>query len=147
MCNTCLSCNAPPTLTATLALPSPQVSASRKGLRNQLKSLLFRKGGPLAGLDEAPPVPNAPPPGTYPHTTIEAQMRQLSDLCMMLGDYETASSTLRMLASDFKADKAFRHQGGVSEALAAAAVLTGAPPAEVIAHYKEAFYRYSQASS
>ena len=62
----------------------------------------------------------------------------------MLGDYETASATLRLLASDTKADRAYKAYAGVQEALGAAAVLAGAPPAEAAASYKEAFYRYSQ---
>ena len=71
-------------------------------------------------------------------------MRQLSDLALMLGDYDTASATLRLLGSDTKADRAFKAYAGVQEALGAAAVLSGAPPSEVLASYKEALYRYLQ---
>lgn len=71
-------------------------------------------------------------------------MRQLSDLALMLGDYETAASTLRLLASDTKSDRAYKAYAGVQEALGAAAVLSGAPPSEASAGYKEAVYRYSQ---
>lgn len=62
----------------------------------------------------------------------------------MLGDYETAASTLRLLASDTKADRAYKAYAGVQEALGAAAVLSGAPPSEAAAGYKEAVYRYAQ---
>jgi hypothetical protein len=71
-------------------------------------------------------------------------MRQLSDLALMLGDYETASSTLRLLASDTKADRAYKAYAGVQEALGAAAVMMGAPPPDAIASYKEALHRYAQ---
>lgn len=71
-------------------------------------------------------------------------MRQLSDLALALGDYDTASSTLRLLASDTRADRAYKAYAGVQEALGAAAVLAGAPPSEAAACYKEALHRYLQ---
>ena len=71
-------------------------------------------------------------------------MRQLSDLALLLGDYETASSTLRLLASDTKADRAYKAYAGVQEALGASAVMAGAPPSEALASYKEAINRYLQ---
>lgn len=71
-------------------------------------------------------------------------MRQLSDLALALGDYDTAASTLRLLASDTRADRAYKAYAGVQEALGAAAVLAGAPPSEAAACYKEALHRYSQ---
>lgn len=69
-------------------------------------------------------------------------MRQLSDLALALGDYDTAASTLRLLASDTRADRAYK--AGVQETLGAAAVLAGAPPSEAAACYREALHRYSQ---
>ncbi len=67
-------------------------------------------------------------------------MRQLSDLALALGDYDTAASTLRLLASDTRADRAYKAYAGVQEALGAAAVLAGAPPSEAAACYKEALH-------
>lgn len=40
-------------------------------------------------------------------------MRALSDLALMLRDTETAIGTLRLLASDFKQDKAWKHYAAV----------------------------------
>ena len=40
-------------------------------------------------------------------------MRALSDLALMLRDSETALGTLRLLASDFKQDKAWKHYAAV----------------------------------
>eukprot|EP00887_Chlorella_sp_A99_P001561 scaffold8.g1561.t1 len=161
-----------PHMEARIRSLSQHVASTRKGLRNQLRSLLWRKGsggfsaaaamGSLGSLLDAPQAaqPATPPTAaaadagaaagggasnvTYPHSTVEAQMRQLADLALMLGDTETATGTLRLLASDFKGDKAYRHYAGVQEALGAAAVLAGAPPADAAAHWKEALYRYQQ---
>lgn len=152
---------------------SQQVAATRKGLRNQLRSLLWRKGSGTFGAAATsavgsllePPSPGpqgqqpaagaatgaaagsggaAAVPGTaYPYTSVEAQMRQLADLALMLGDCETATSTLRLLASDFKGDKAYKHYAAVQEALGAAAALSGSA-GDAVAHFKEALYRYHQ---
>lgn len=71
-------------------------------------------------------------------------MRVLSDLSLMLRDYDTALSTLRLLASDFKQDKAWKHYAAVQEALGATIIMMGGSHADAAAHLKEAFYRYQQ---
>lgn len=122
-----------------------QVTANRKGLKNQLKSLLWRKS-----------VDSSSSPGTGPMSTggtaaaslapasVEAHMRQMGDLALMLGDHHTATSTLRLLAADTRADRAYKAHAGVQEALGTAAVLAGAAPSEVAACYMEALRRYLQ---
>ena len=40
-------------------------------------------------------------------------MRQLADLAFVMQDYETAQSTLKLLAGDYKTDKAWKHLAGV----------------------------------
>lgn len=122
---------------------SAQVASTRRGLRNQLRSFLWRKSSSSFGAAAvsavgslleagAPPSPQqqaqaqqqhnsgggssaaaAPAAPQYPASSVEAQMRQLADLALMLGDYDTATSTLRLLASDFKGDKAYKHYAGV----------------------------------
>lgn len=129
------------------------MTVNRKGLRNQLKSLLWRKTGVGTGAD-SPATPGTPSAAggsgssaggvSYAAGSVESAMRQLSDLALQLGDYDTAASTLRLLASDTKADRAYKAYAGVQEALGTAAVLAGAPPPEAVASYKEALYRYSQ---
>lgn len=78
------------------------MTSTRKGIRNQLKTLLFRKSSQ----------PETPRAGQglsqYGPGSVEGQMRLLADLAFMMQDYETAISTLRLLSSDFKADKAWR---------------------------------------
>ena len=130
--------------------------AARRGFKNQLKSFLFRKSTPAAA-DTAARAAGQPAPGSprgltvtadgvqhYSHASIESQLRQLSDLALMVGDCETALTTLRLLASDYKSDKAYLHYAGVQEAMAVATVLYDGPPSEVVATFKEAFYRYDQ---
>ncbi len=121
-------------LPARTRTPRAQVTSTRKGLRNQLKSLLWRKAGSSSFLSStpaatdspagtAPSTPTAagaaaagagtPLPGAYLHSSVEGEMRALSDLAMLLRDYDTALSTLRLLASDFKQDKAWKHYAAV----------------------------------
>ena len=126
-----------------------QVTVTRKGLKNQLKSLLFRKSS-ITGVDGAHGMTTPSEVGTarhspYPASSLENQMRQLSDLAMALGDYETAIGTLRLLASDYKTEKAYKHYAGVQETLAAATILSGGRPMDALAFYKEAIYRYDAA--
>ena len=91
--------------------------ATRKGLRNQLKGLLWRnKSGTAASLASAPepqrvPASSASGP-SYGAASVEGQMRALADLAFMMQDYELAATTLRTLASDLKADKAWKHYAG-----------------------------------
>ena len=128
-----------------------QVSTTRKGLRNQLKSLLWRKSGGSSasgtlGDGGAGSAGAATQSGAgYHYSSVESQMRQLADLALMLGDCETAATTLRLLASDFKSDRAYKHYAGVQEALGAVAALApGGSVADAVACMKEAFYRYNQ---
>jgi trafficking protein particle complex subunit 8 len=69
--------------------------------------MLWRK----AGGDAARPATASGNP--YDHSTIEGQMRGLADLAFMMQDYETSASTLRLLASDYKQDKAWKQYAGV----------------------------------
>lgn len=116
-----------------LPLPSSQVTSTRKGLRNQLKSLLWRKSSsssflPSAATDSpsatAPATPSSATAagaagahpalhGGYAASSVEGEMRALSDLALMLRDADTALGTLRLLASDFKQDKAWKHYAAV----------------------------------
>ena len=132
------------------------VLAARKGFKNQLKSMFFRKAttpttpdGSTSGQSPISPRPATSPRSPtsdqqYSSSSAEALLRVLSDLAMMVGDYDTAGSTLRLLATDYKADKAYLHYAGTQEAMAAATVLADGAPSDAIANFKEAFYRYDQ---
>lgn len=92
-----------------------QVTVSRRGLRNQLKTFLFRSKSNAAA---ETPRGGATPSGAgasnqYGAATTEGQMRQLADLAFVMQDYETAQSTLKLLAGDYKTDKAYKHLAGV----------------------------------
>jgi hypothetical protein len=84
-----------------------QVSATRKGLKNQLKNLWWRKGK-----DDTPDVQTGP---VYTFSSMESQIRVLADYAFMLRDYDLALSNYRLLSSDYKTDKAWKHYAGVQE--------------------------------
>ena len=87
----------------------------RKGLRNQLKGLLWRgKGATGSGAGQGPETPRVASASgpTYGAASVEGQMRALADLAFILQDYDTAAATLRLLAADLKADKAWKHYAG-----------------------------------
>ncbi len=107
------------------------MTSTRKGLRNQLKTLLWRKqpgglgaaagrdsprgsvhGGSIHGGSAAAASANgsAVP---YGGGSVEGQMRALADLAFMMQDTDTALSTLRLLASDLRADKAWKQYAAV----------------------------------
>ena len=98
---------------------------SRKGLRNQLKSLWRGKSASSTQLatsnNHSAPLPETPG-RTGPTTTaggqaystgsMEFQMRMLADVAFLMQDYELAGTTLRLLAADFKSDRAWKHYAG-----------------------------------
>ncbi|RLN41220.1 trafficking protein particle complex subunit 8 [Panicum miliaceum] len=84
-----------------------QVATTRKGFRNQIKNLWWRKR------DDVPEAPNGPMQYTF--TSIESQIRVLGDFAFMLRDYELALSNYRLLATDYKLDKAWKRFAGVQE--------------------------------
>ncbi|KAL6988128.1 hypothetical protein U1Q18_013875 [Sarracenia purpurea var. burkii] len=85
-----------------------QVSATRRGFRNQIKNLWWRKGK-----EDAPDSLNGP---TYTFSSIESQIRLLADYAFMLRDYELALSNYRLLSTDYKLDKAWKRYAGVQVA-------------------------------
>ncbi|XP_038903483.1 trafficking protein particle complex subunit 8 isoform X2 [Benincasa hispida] len=84
-----------------------QVSATRKGFRNQIKNLWWRKGK-----DDTVDSPSGP---TYTYSSIESQIRVLGDYAFMLRDYELALSNYRLISTDYKLDKAWKRYAGVQE--------------------------------
>lgn len=83
-----------------------QVATTRKGFRNQIKNLWWRKR------DDVPEAANGP---MYTFTSIESQIRVLGDYAFMLRDYELALSNYRLLSTDYKLDKAWKRFAGVQE--------------------------------
>ncbi|KAK4419448.1 hypothetical protein Salat_2357700 [Sesamum alatum] len=84
-----------------------QISATRRGFRNQIRNLWWRKGK-----DDAPENANGP---MYTFSSIESQIRVLGDYAFMLRDYELALSNYRLISTDYKLDKAWKHYAGVQE--------------------------------
>ncbi|XP_075101206.1 uncharacterized protein LOC107825691 isoform X2 [Nicotiana tabacum] len=96
-----------PHMEQKIRLLNQQVSATRKGFRNQIKNLWWRKGK-----EDTPENPAGP---MYTFSSIESQIRVLGDYAFMLHDYELALSNYRLLSTDYKLDKAWKHYAGVQE--------------------------------
>ncbi|KAG7602444.1 TRAPP III complex Trs85 [Arabidopsis thaliana x Arabidopsis arenosa] len=84
-----------------------QISATRKGLKNQFKNFLWRKGKD-DNLD-------ATKGSMYTYSSTESQIRILGDYAFMLHDYELALSSYRLIYTDYNIDKAWKHYAGVQE--------------------------------
>ena len=91
--------------------------SSRRGLKNQLKTLLWRSKSSAATREREARDGSQTPRGAvvgqpYAAASMEGQLRQLADLAFMMQDYETAVSTLKLLSSDSRADKAWKAYAG-----------------------------------
>lgn len=96
-----------PCMEQKIRVLNQQVSATRKGFRNQIKNLWWRKGK-----EDAADFPNGP---MYTFSSIESQIRVLGDYAFMLRDYEIALSNYRLISTDYKLDKAWKRYAGVQE--------------------------------
>ncbi|KAK7244790.1 hypothetical protein RIF29_39616 [Crotalaria pallida] len=96
-----------PSMEQKIRVLNQQVSATRKGFRNQIKNLWWRKGKE-DGADSL----NGP---MYNFNSIESQIRVLGDYAFMLRDYELALSNYRLISTDYKIDKAWKRYAGVQE--------------------------------
>ncbi|EPS62342.1 hypothetical protein M569_12447, partial [Genlisea aurea] len=98
-----------PHMEIKIRILNQQISATRKGFRNQIKNLWWRKGK-----DDAAENLNGP---MYTFSSIESQIRVLGDYGFMLHDYELALSNYRLISTDYKLDKAWKHYAGVQEVM------------------------------
>ncbi|XAR64788.1 hypothetical protein NMG60_11008624 [Bertholletia excelsa] len=96
-----------PHIEQKIRILNQQVSATRRGFRNQIKNLWWRKG------KEDPPESLDGP--MYTFSSIESQIRVLGDYAFMLRDYELALSNYRLLSTDYKLDKAWKRYAAVQE--------------------------------
>lgn len=48
----------------------------------------------------------------YELSTLETQTRHLADLAFLMQDYDTALTNYKLVAAEYKADKALRHFAG-----------------------------------
>ncbi|KAM6571414.1 hypothetical protein CsatA_015494 [Cannabis sativa] len=96
-----------PYMEQKIRLLNQQVSATRKGFKNQIKNLWWRKGK-----DEVVESSNG---SMYTFSSIESQIRVLGDYAFMLRDYELALSNYRLISTDYKIDKAWKRYAGVQE--------------------------------
>eukprot|EP00191_Tetraselmis_sp_GSL018_P010607 CAMPEP_0177617484 /NCGR_PEP_ID=MMETSP0419_2-20121207/24909_1 /TAXON_ID=582737 /ORGANISM="Tetraselmis sp., Strain GSL018" /LENGTH=1191 /DNA_ID=CAMNT_0019116003 /DNA_START=216 /DNA_END=3787 /DNA_ORIENTATION=+ len=105
-----------PHLENRIRMLNHQITSTRRGLKNSLKALWWRKERPAEDAGGQNSQHGAS--GWYAHSTPESQMRALSDMAFMLHDYGLAASTLRLLQGDYRADKAMRHYAAAQEMLA-----------------------------
>ncbi|XP_071710414.1 uncharacterized protein [Rutidosis leptorrhynchoides] len=96
-----------PNMEQRIRVLNQQVSATRKGFRNQIKNLWWRKGK-----EDTPETQSV---NMYTFNSIESQIRVLGDYAFMLRDYELALSSYRLLSTDYKLDKAWKRYAGVQE--------------------------------
>ncbi|XP_022745163.1 trafficking protein particle complex subunit 8-like isoform X2 [Durio zibethinus] len=116
-----------------------QVSAARKGFRNQIKNLWWRKGK-----EDALDTPNGP---VYTFSSIESQIRILADYAFMLQDYELALSNYRLISTDYKLDKAWKHYAGVQEMMGLTYFMLDQSRKEAEYCMENAFNTYSKLGS
>eukprot|EP00963_Diacronema_lutheri_P007424 scaffold649_cov347-Pavlova_lutheri.AAC.63 len=110
------------------------ISSTRKGFRNQLKSFLL---GSSKKADEF-----LPESALFGAASIETQLRTLADLSFLIQDYELAASTYRLLSSDFKAKRAWKHYAGAQEWLGYSLGVAQAAHKDIYHAYENAFNAY-----
>ncbi|KAF2289607.1 hypothetical protein GH714_037427 [Hevea brasiliensis] len=113
-----------------------QVSATRKGFRNQIKNLWWRKG--------KEDTPDSPSGLMYTFSSIESQIRVLGDYAFMLRDYELALSNYRLISTDYKLDKAWKRYAGVQEMMGLAYFMLDQSRKEAEYCMENAFNTYLQ---
>ncbi|ESW34971.1 hypothetical protein PHAVU_001G196200 [Phaseolus vulgaris] len=96
-----------PSMEQKIRILNQQVSATRKGFKNQIKNLWWRKGKEDGADSLSGPA--------YNFNSIESQIRVLGDYAFMLRDYELALSNYRLISTDYKIDKAWKRYAGVQE--------------------------------
>ncbi|CAI9097588.1 OLC1v1034055C1 [Oldenlandia corymbosa var. corymbosa] len=116
-----------------------QVSATRKGFRNQIKNLWWRKG--------KEDVPDNPIGTTYNFNSMEFQIRLLGDYAFMLRDYDLAFSNYRLISTDFKLDKAWKHYAGVQEMMGLSYFMMDQQRKDAENYMETAFSTYSKLGS
>jgi len=130
------------------------VMSTRRGLRNQLRSLWLRTSSNSSGVvmrdTQSPVMTGSIQSGTrieeeiYDLDSPEVQLRCLCDLSMMVGDFDLACTVLRVLAADLKQDKAYFDYAWSQETLAVATILSSGTINEAIANFRESYHRYDQ---
>ncbi len=105
-----------------------QVALTRKGFKNQIKTLLWRNRSATStsilssatsnGAAEPPATPMRTPRATTSSvfsglSGSQVQLRQLADTAFLIQDFETAASTLRTLAVDYRSEKLWHSYASV----------------------------------
>ncbi|XP_057438916.1 uncharacterized protein LOC130730816 isoform X2 [Lotus japonicus] len=128
-----------PSMEQKIRVLNQQVSATRKGFKNQIKNLWWRKGK-----DDGADSPNGP---MYNFNSTESQIRVLGDYAFMLRDYELALSNYRLISTDYKIDKAWKRYAGVQEMMGLAYFLLDQSRKEAEYCMENAFNTYLKLGS
>ncbi|ERN15998.1 hypothetical protein AMTRI_Chr11g151670 [Amborella trichopoda] len=116
-----------------------QVSTTRKGFRNQIKNLWWRKGK-----EDTADALNGP---MYTFSSIESQIRVLGDYAFILRDYELSLSSYRLLSTDYKLDKAWRRYAGAQEMIGLSLFMLDQSGKEAEYYMENAFSTYLKMGS
>ncbi|KAF7818861.1 trafficking protein particle complex subunit 8 [Senna tora] len=128
-----------PSMEQKIRVLNQQVSATRKGFRNQIKNLWWRKGKE-DGVDSI----NGP---MYTFSSTESQIRVLGDYAFMLRDYELALSNYRLISTDYKLDKAWKRYAAVQEMMGLAYFMSDQSRKEAEYCMENAFNTYLKLGS
>jgi hypothetical protein len=133
-----------PSLENRLTQLQEHVTATKRGIRNALKSFLRGK----KDLPSSPLAASASwtTPVLYPHSSTESQVRALADLLFQLGDFSEASTLYKLCKDDFKADNALFHYASAVEMIGRCMVLSGAVTLDAAAHFERAAGLYYEAA-
>ena len=131
-----------------------KVSETRKGIRNVVKSWWRKPKTPPPSQRRGASSSGPLSPGgsnivavAYTGDSIEGQIRALADLAFTVQDYDMAISNYRLVRDDFKADKSYRHLGGVLEMMALCLFMTEGSRRQIVSYLKEANEAYSKAAA
>jgi hypothetical protein len=107
------------------AFLSSKVNATRKGFKNQFKNFFSRRDAKKETPRNQRSSPARQGGPRYALESIESQVRQLADLAFVFQDYNLACSNYKLIASDYKADKAQLHLASAQEMYAMCLALRG----------------------
>nr|CCA15382.1 conserved hypothetical protein [Albugo laibachii Nc14] len=146
-----------PNLEARIFQLNEVVSSMKKGVKNVFKSWL-RKPKELSsrtasftsslGSNGGKSISDPTLAGrnvTYRFDSIEAQTRLLADTAFMLGDYDLALQTYRLVRDDYKSDRSVFHCANANEMIALCLLLSKGSPMQTTNALEAAWTIYSKA--
>lgn len=146
-----------PCLEARIFQLNEVVSSMKKGVKNVFKSWLrkpkelssrtasFTSSLSTSGAKLVSDPTLATRSVTYRFDSIEAQTRLLADTAFMLGDYDLALQTYRLVRDDYKSDRSVYHCANANEMIALCLLLSKGSPMQMTNALEAAWTIYSKA--